>query len=139
MFINEVKYSSFIADQLLGKNKKGYIGLQVDIGTIGYFRDLKVSPRAFGEDQEKDEKIDIHFVQNEIDPTGMGEPPFPPVFAAVANALYRATGKRYYHQPFLKSTQLKKGITNKAIDHRFFSGRSIKETEEQILLCSGRS
>jgi hypothetical protein len=25
---------------------------------------------------------------------------FPPVFAAVANALYKATGKRYYDQPF---------------------------------------
>ena len=45
--------------------------------------------------------IDIHFVQNEYDPTGMGEPPFPPVFAAVANALYKASGKRYYNQPFI--------------------------------------
>jgi CO/xanthine dehydrogenase Mo-binding subunit len=46
-------------------------------------------------------KIDVHFVKNEIDPTGMGEPAFPPVMAALANALYRATGKRYYHQPFI--------------------------------------
>jgi CO/xanthine dehydrogenase Mo-binding subunit len=30
----------------------------------------------------------------------MGEPPFPPVQAALANALYRATGKRFYHHPF---------------------------------------
>nr|WP_292966820.1 molybdopterin cofactor-binding domain-containing protein [Muricauda sp. UBA7809] len=45
-------------------------------------------------------EIDVHFVQNEIDPTGMGEPPFPPVFGAVANALYKATGKRHYEQPF---------------------------------------
>ncbi len=45
-------------------------------------------------------KIEVHFVQNEVDPTGLGEPPFPPVFAALANALYRATGKRYYKQPF---------------------------------------
>lgn len=45
-------------------------------------------------------EIDVHFVQNEIDPTGLGEPPFPPVFAAVANALYKATGKRFYEQPF---------------------------------------
>jgi len=50
---------------------------------------------------EAPKAIDVFFVQNEIDPTGMGEPPFPPIFGAVANALYRATGKRYYDQPFL--------------------------------------
>ncbi|MBB6003471.1 xanthine dehydrogenase family protein molybdopterin-binding subunit [Arcicella rosea] len=44
--------------------------------------------------------IDVHFIQNDIDPTGLGEPPFPPVFGAVANALYKSTGKRYYNQPF---------------------------------------
>jgi isoquinoline 1-oxidoreductase beta subunit len=51
---------------------------------------------------ESPKSIDVHFVKNEIDPTGMGEPAFPPVFAAVANALYRATGRRYYNQPFLQ-------------------------------------
>lgn len=50
---------------------------------------------------EAPKKIDIHFVQNDIDPTGLGEPTFPPVFAALANALYKATGKRIYDQPFL--------------------------------------
>ncbi len=50
---------------------------------------------------EAPKQIDVHFVQNEIAPTGMGEPPFPPVFGALANALYKATGKRHYHQPFL--------------------------------------
>jgi isoquinoline 1-oxidoreductase beta subunit len=44
--------------------------------------------------------IDVHFVKNEVDPTGLGEPPFPPVFGALANALYRATGKRVSVQPF---------------------------------------
>ena len=46
MFINDAKYSSFIVDKMLGNNKKGAIGLYVDIGTIGYFRDLKVTKRA---------------------------------------------------------------------------------------------
>ena len=50
---------------------------------------------------EAPKEIEVHFVQNEIDPTGLGEPPFPPVFGAVANAMYKATGKRKYHQPFL--------------------------------------
>ncbi|MFK2820098.1 molybdopterin cofactor-binding domain-containing protein [Flavobacteriaceae sp. LMIT009] len=50
---------------------------------------------------EAPKAIDVHFVDNGIDPTGMGEPPFPPIFGAVANAMYKATGQRYYHQPFL--------------------------------------
>jgi len=49
---------------------------------------------------EAPKAIDIHFVQNDIDPTGMGEPTFPPTFGALANALYKATGKRLYDQPF---------------------------------------
>ena len=55
--------------------------------------------------QEAPKTIEIHFVQNDIDPTGMGEPTFPPVFAALANALYKATGKRHYQQPFLGASQ----------------------------------
>ncbi len=47
--------------------------------------------------------IDVHFVQNEIAPTGMGEPPFPPIFGALANALYKATGRRHYQQPFISN------------------------------------
>lgn len=49
---------------------------------------------------EAPKAIEVHFVQNEIDPTGMGEPAYPPVFGALANALYKATGKRFYSQPF---------------------------------------
>lgn len=50
---------------------------------------------------EAPKQIEVCFVENEIDPTGLGEPAFPPVFGAVANALYQATGKRYYDQPFM--------------------------------------
>mgnify|MGYP000203391152 CR=1 FL=1 len=50
---------------------------------------------------EAPKKIEVHFVDNGIDPTGLGEPTFPPVFGALANALYQATGKRLYQQPFL--------------------------------------
>ena len=55
---------------------------------------------------EAPKKIDVHFVENGIDPTGLGEPTFPPVFGALANALYQATGKRQYHQPFLKKQEV---------------------------------
>lgn len=57
MFINDLKYSSFVVDKMLGKNKKGGIGLYVDIGTIGYFRDLKVIKKALKMNQDSGEKI----------------------------------------------------------------------------------
>jgi CO/xanthine dehydrogenase Mo-binding subunit len=50
---------------------------------------------------EAPKNISVHFVQNEIDPTGLGEPAFPPVIGADANALSKAKGERVYHQPFL--------------------------------------
>ncbi|MCA6456960.1 MAG: xanthine dehydrogenase family protein molybdopterin-binding subunit, partial [Chitinophagaceae bacterium] len=56
---------------------------------------------------EAPKKIDVHFVQNTIDPTGLGEPPFPPIFGALANALYKATGKRLYQQPFINELNKK--------------------------------
>lgn len=49
---------------------------------------------------EAPKAVEVHFVKNEEDPTGLGEPLFPPIFGAVANALYKAKGKRFYDQPF---------------------------------------
>ena len=46
-------------------------------------------------------EIEVFFVENEIAPTGLGEPGLPPAAGAIANALYKATGKRYYEQPFM--------------------------------------
>jgi isoquinoline 1-oxidoreductase beta subunit len=54
---------------------------------------------------EAPKEIDVHFVQSDVNPTGLGEPTFPPIFAALANALYKATGRRYYHQPFLSENR----------------------------------
>jgi hypothetical protein len=58
MFINDAKYSTFIVDKLLGSNRKGAIGLYVDIGTIGYFRDLTVTRRAYRARSGAGEKMD---------------------------------------------------------------------------------
>ncbi len=58
--------------------------------------------------KEAPKKIEVHFVENELDPTGLGEPPFPPVFGAVANAIYKSTGKRVYNQPFNNEVITKK-------------------------------
>jgi len=43
LFINDAKYSNFVVPKMLGKTTTGSIGLWVDIGTEGYFKDLKVS------------------------------------------------------------------------------------------------
>ncbi|HLO81398.1 MAG TPA: hypothetical protein VK166_10585 [Chitinophagaceae bacterium] len=57
MFINNMKYSSFIVDKMLGKIKKGGVGLYVDIATIGYFKDLKVTRKPLKVKKEG-EKLD---------------------------------------------------------------------------------
>ena len=46
-------------------------------------------------------EIDVHFVDNGIAPTGLGEPSLPPIIGALANALSIAKGERVYDQPFL--------------------------------------
>jgi isoquinoline 1-oxidoreductase subunit beta len=55
---------------------------------------------------EAPKSIEVHFVKSDIDPTGLGEPLNPPVIGALANALYRATNQRFYHQPFLGDNQM---------------------------------
>ena len=52
-------------------------------------------------------EVEVHFVQNNIDPTGLGEPSLPPAGAAVANAMYKATGKRLRSQPFVEQEEFK--------------------------------
>jgi isoquinoline 1-oxidoreductase subunit beta len=47
-------------------------------------------------------EIEVHFANNGIDPTGLGEPALPPTGGSVANAIFKATGKRLYNQPFIK-------------------------------------
>lgn len=42
LYINDAKYSTMIVDKMKGNITKGSIALWVDIGTIGYFKDLKI-------------------------------------------------------------------------------------------------
>jgi isoquinoline 1-oxidoreductase beta subunit len=46
-------------------------------------------------------EIEAYFMDNGISPTGLGEPALPPTGGAIANAIFAATGKRLYNQPFV--------------------------------------
>jgi len=46
-------------------------------------------------------EVEAHFIDNGIDPTGLGEPALPPTGGAVANAIYKASGIRLKQQPFI--------------------------------------
>ncbi|OOG71723.1 xanthine dehydrogenase family protein molybdopterin-binding subunit [Algoriphagus sp. A40] len=45
-------------------------------------------------------KINVHIIPSTEKPTGVGEPPVPPFIPALANAIYKLTGKRNYELPF---------------------------------------
>jgi isoquinoline 1-oxidoreductase beta subunit len=48
---------------------------------------------------ESAKRIDVHIVESELDPTGVGEPPYPPMLPALGNALFAATGVRIRSLP----------------------------------------
>jgi isoquinoline 1-oxidoreductase subunit beta len=45
-------------------------------------------------------KVEVHIVENEDAPGGVGEPGLPPIAPALCNAIFSATGKRIRTLPF---------------------------------------
>ena len=47
--------------------------------------------------------VEVHFIQSDFRPAGLGEPCVPPLAAALGNAIFAATGERVRTMPFKRA------------------------------------
>ena len=48
-------------------------------------------------------QVDVHIVESDAPPGGVGEPGLPPIVPALTNAIFAATGKRVRELPISKT------------------------------------
>jgi len=73
------------------------IGGEVEDGNYDTYTPLRINEMT---------EVEVHIMPSTENPTGVGEPGVPPIGPALANAVYRATGKRVRALPFIKHAEI---------------------------------
>ena len=73
-------------------------GLSTMLGLAVTFENGRVQQSNFDSypmlRMESTPQVNVHFIDSDFSPTGLGEPGLPPLAPAVCNAIYAATGER---------------------------------------------
>lgn len=91
--------AQFEGGAVFGTGLALYSQLEVENGKVkqSNFHDFQIARMS-----DAPKKVDVHIVQSDASPTGVGEPPVPPLAPALANAIFAATGKRIRRLPMDK-------------------------------------
>ncbi len=77
-------------------------------------------------------QVNVHFVESGALPTGVGEPGVPPVIAALANAIFAATGKRVRELPISRTKLVYKRGDEAGVRKQ----TGVKQARRQLLKCA---